>query len=35
VWRVLALTGMTTVFQIDSSVGEALATEPMGLRTPS
>jgi len=29
VWRVLALTGMTTVFPIDSSPGEALATEPM------
>jgi anti-sigma B factor antagonist len=35
VWRVLALTGMTTVFPIDSSVGEALATEPVGPRTPS
>jgi anti-anti-sigma factor len=27
--QVLALTGMTTVFPIDSSPGEALATEPM------
>jgi anti-anti-sigma factor len=35
VWRVLALTGMTTVFPIDSSVGEALATKPVGPRTPS
>ena len=27
--RVLALTGMTTVFSIDTSLGEPLATEPM------
>jgi anti-sigma B factor antagonist len=36
--QVLALTGMTTVFPIDSSTGEALATEPMrttgGIVTP-
>ena len=30
VWRVLALTGMTTVFPIDPSLGEPLATEPVG-----
>jgi anti-sigma B factor antagonist len=30
VWRVLALTGMTTVFPIDTSRGEPLATEPVG-----
>jgi anti-anti-sigma factor len=30
VWRVLALTGMTTVFPIDTSLGEPLVTEPMG-----
>jgi anti-sigma B factor antagonist len=35
VWRVLALTGMTTVFPIDSSPGETLATELVGPRTPS
>jgi anti-sigma B factor antagonist len=28
--RVLALTGMTTVFPIDTSLGEPLATEPVG-----
>ena len=33
--RVLALTGMTTVFPIDTPPGEALATEPMGRRMPS
>jgi anti-sigma B factor antagonist len=27
--RVLALTGMTTMFSIDTSLGEPLATEPM------
>jgi anti-anti-sigma factor len=30
VWRVLALTGMTTVLPIDTSLGEPLATEPVG-----
>lgn len=30
VWRVLALTGMTTVFPIDNSPAEALATELVG-----
>jgi anti-sigma B factor antagonist len=28
--RVLALTGMTTVFSIDTALGEARATEPTG-----
>jgi anti-anti-sigma regulatory factor len=28
--RVLALTGMTTVFSIDAALGEARATEPTG-----
>jgi anti-sigma B factor antagonist len=28
--RVLVLTGMTTVFPIDTSLGEPLATEPVG-----
>jgi anti-anti-sigma factor len=35
VWRVLALTGMTGVFPIDSCPGEAPATELVGPRTPS
>ena len=30
VWRVLALTGMTAVFAIDTSLGEALSPEPVG-----
>ena len=30
VWRVLALTGMTGVFPIDTSLGEALSPEPVG-----
>ena len=30
VWRVLTLTRMTEVFPIDTSIGEALATEPAG-----
>ena len=30
VWRVLALTGMTELFPIDTSLGEPLATEPVG-----
>lgn len=30
VWRVLTLTRMTEVFPIDTSFGEALATEPVG-----
>ncbi|HET7516251.1 MAG TPA: STAS domain-containing protein [Actinomycetes bacterium] len=30
VWRVLTLTGMTEVFPIDTSFGEALATERVG-----
>lgn len=29
-WRVLALTGMTTVFPIDTPVGEPLATKRVG-----
>jgi anti-sigma B factor antagonist len=29
VWRVLTLTGMTTVFPIHTSLGEPLATEPV------
>jgi anti-sigma B factor antagonist len=35
VWRVLALTGMTTVFPIDSPAGEAPGHEEAGRRTPS
>jgi anti-anti-sigma factor len=34
VWRVLALTGMTEVFPIDTSLGEALTTEPVDRKTP-
>ena len=35
VLRVLTLTGMTTVFPIDTSLGEALAAEPWDRRTPA